>query len=334
MSFASFLHARSQPALGFSVRGPLAIVFRYLLPFLAGVLACAAFFVLDISEHDRAKKFLLLGAVLIVGWYALDQYDTNERMIAERHERERAEAALREIQNEFVRATRITTVAELMASIAHEVNQPLAAVVANGQAALNWLHHSPPALAEARESMAAVVVAGERAAQVLSRIRNLMTRTATLLTSIDVNELISDVMPLLRVGLEKHHIVVRCRLAAGLPPVSGDRIQLQQLVLNLINNAVDALAGVTDHARELGIETKSTADGHVTITVTDSGRGFADTDMEKPFQAFYSTKLDGMGMGLAICRTIVAAHRGSIRALPRIPHGAILEVDLPPRSAL
>jgi len=326
--------ARIFPAgSAFSLRRPLAVVFRYVLPFLAGVLVCAAFFVLEFSALDRAKTFLFFGAIVIVGWYALDQHDTNERMIAERHERERAEAALRETQNELLRATRITTVAELMASIAHEVNQPLAAVVANGQAALNWLHHSPPALAEAKESMEAVVVAGERAAQVLGRIRNLMTRGSPLLSSVDVNELINDAVSLVRVRLARLDIVVRSRLAPALPAVSGDRIQLQQLVLNLINNAVDAMAGVIERPRELVIETRSTDDGRVMVTVADSGRGFADIDMEKPFQPFYSTKQDGMGMGLAICRTIVASHGGSIRAKPGSPHGAVFEVDLPARSA-
>jgi C4-dicarboxylate-specific signal transduction histidine kinase len=323
----------SSAGSSFSLRRPLLLVFRYVLPFLAGVLVCTAFFVLEISDLDRAQKFLFFGMTLIVGWYALDQHDTNERMIAERHERERAEAALRETQTELLRATRITTVAELMASIAHEVNQPLAAVVANGQAALNWLQHSPPALAEAKESMTAVVVAGERAAQVLGRIRNLMTRGASLLTDVDVNELINEAVSLVQAQLTKMDIVVRIRFAAELPSVSGDRIQLQQLVLNLINNAGDAMADVTERPRKLAIETRFSDRGRVKITISDTGHGFADPNMEKLFQPFYSTKQDGMGMGLAICRTIVTSHGGSIRARSGLPHGAVFEVDLPARSA-
>jgi C4-dicarboxylate-specific signal transduction histidine kinase len=308
-----------------------ATLLRYALPVLAVTVTGGVIFLLEISKPERPKLFLFFGAIVMVAWYALDLQATNDKLVAERQDRERAEAALRETQNELVRAARITTAAELMASIAHEVNQPLAAVVANGQAALNWLQHSPPALEQTRDSIAAVVVAGERAAQVVGRIRHLMSKSAPILGSVDVNEVVADVITLMRAALTKRDIVVRCHLDPALPLILGDRIQLQQLIMNLFNNASDAMADVTDRIRELTVLTRTSEAGHVTVTVADSGRGFSAADATKLFQPFYTTKQDGMGMGLTICATIVASHGGRIQTSPRSPCGAIFQVDLPIR---
>jgi C4-dicarboxylate-specific signal transduction histidine kinase len=264
----------------------------------------------------------------------IDLQQSNDKLIAATTERALAEAALRETQNELARIARIMTVTELTASIAHEVNQPLAAVVANGEAALNWLKRSPPAICKAEESIAAIVLAGERASTVISRIRSLMTNGAPTLTTVDMNELISGVTTLVEASLVRRNIMVTCRLEPGPSPILGDRVQLQQLLLNLISNAADAMAHLSDRDRDLVIKTRRMTGDTMTITVEDTGHGLADVDTMKLFQPFYSTKQNGMGMGLSICRTIVDSHGGTIRAAPRSPHGAVFQVDLPLRTSV
>jgi C4-dicarboxylate-specific signal transduction histidine kinase len=258
-----------------------------------------------------------------------DLQQTNARLIAATAERAQAGAALRESQNELARVARIMTVGELTASIAHEINQPLAAVVANGLAALNWLQRTPPALAEVQDSVTATVAAGERAAQIISRIRSLMTRGSPVLTSVDINELVNNVLALAKAGFKTRDVVVECRLRPGLPLVLADRVQLQQVVLNLVNNAAEAMADVSTRTRDLVVCTDRTVDDGVAITVEDSGPGLSGADATKLFQPFYSTKQDGTGMGLSICRTIVELHGGTIAAASRSPYGAIFRVNLP-----
>jgi C4-dicarboxylate-specific signal transduction histidine kinase len=258
-----------------------------------------------------------------------DLRQANERLTEETAERIRVETALRDAQNDLARAARLTTVGELTASIAHEVNQPLAAVVANSEAALNWLKRSPPAIAEVKESIGAAITAGERAAAVIIRIRRLLTKGSPTLTTVDMNKLVPSMLALVQASLAKRNIVVTCRLDPEVPIKYGDRIQLQQVVLNLINNAADAMADVSDRKRELVIRTNRIGADRIKIAIEDTGRGFAESDVERLFQPFYSTKQDGMGIGLSICRTIVEAHGGTIKAKPNAPHGAILEVDLP-----
>lgn len=254
---------------------------------------------------------------------------SNERLLAATEERVRAENALRASQHELARAARIMTVGEFTASIAHEINQPLAAVVANGEAALNWARRSPPALAEVIASVAAIVAAGERAADVISRVRSLINKRPPVMTEIDINELIGSVLALTQTGFRLAEVkVVQC-LAPDLPSVRGDRIQLQQLLLNLFNNAVEAMAEVSGRPRVLTIVTVSMNGGAVAITVDDTGQGFAGADEAKIFEPFYSTKENGTGMGLAICQTIVQLHGGRIAVTARASHGLSLRVELP-----
>ena len=253
----------------------------------------------------------------------------NERLNAETAERVRMESALRQAQGEVARARRLITLAELSASIAHEINQPLAAVISNGAAAQNWLRRSPPALCKATESIRAVVTAAERAAEIVMRIRSLITKAIPRQASIEVNELVCEVLTLANADLAKRQIVTECRLALALPPVIGDRVQLQEMLLNVVNNASDAMAEVTDRKRELIMETGMHGDGAISVAVSDSGRGLCETDPSRIFQAFYSTKQGGMGIGLSVCRTIVEQHGGSIRAMTRQPHGMTLKIDLP-----
>ena len=308
---------------------PLGIVH---LPWLIAFVACAVA-TNAVSLKRRRMEAMLVQArdelEMRVRERTLDLQQANERLTEETTERLRAEAALRDAQNEFARAARIMTVGELTASIAHEVNQPLAAVIANSEAALNWLKRSPPALDEVKESIKAAVTAGERAAAVIKRIRRLMTKETPKPGSVDMNKLIPAVMTLVQTGLTNRNIAVTCHLEPHLPAIHGDRIQFQQLVLNLINNAADAMADVVDRKSELVISTARKGDNKIIVTVEDNGRGFADPDVAKIFQAFYSTKSDGMGMGLAICRTIVEAHGGTLQALPRSPHGAVFQLELP-----
>jgi C4-dicarboxylate-specific signal transduction histidine kinase len=259
----------------------------------------------------------------------LELRQLNVKLIEEMTERIRAEKALRQTQCELARASRIMTVAELTASIAHEINQPLAAVVSNGEAAQNWLRRSPPAIQEVTESVAAVVTAGVRSAEIITRIRRLITKAIPRQTTIEVNELVGQVLTLAHSDLTRRGIAIECRLAPALPPVTGDRVQLQQVLLNLVNNASDAMAEVLDRPRELIVETRACDEDTVSIVVTDSGHGLCIADTSRIFQPFYSTKQDGMGIGLSVCRTVIEAHGGSIRATKRQPYGAVLEVDLP-----
>lgn len=259
----------------------------------------------------------------------LDLQQSNDKLVAATAERVTAEAALRETQNELARVARIMTVTELTASIAHEVNQPLAAVVANGEAALNWLKRSPPDVPRAEESIAAVVFAGERASDVIGRIRSLMTNSAPTPTVIDINELVTSVVTLVQTSLEKRNTSLDCQLELDPPSLLGDRIQLQQLLLNLVSNAADALANVLDRDRKIAIRTRRGDGDTIVLTVEDNGLGLAGVDRAKLFQPFYSTKQNGMGMGLSICRTIVESHGGTISAAPRSPHGTVFQVELP-----
>ncbi|MBX9823645.1 MAG: DUF4118 domain-containing protein [Xanthobacteraceae bacterium] len=253
----------------------------------------------------------------------------HERLMTEMTQRVGAETALRQTQNELARASRLMTVAELTASIAHQINQPLAVVVANGEAAQNWLRRSPPVLPAAAVSIEAAVKEAVHAAEIIARIRGLITKSVPRQTSIAVNELVGEVLTFAGPDLAKRQIVTECRLAAALPPLVGDRVQLQQVLLNVVHNASDAMAEITDRKRELIIETDIQGDDTISIMISDSGYGISTVDPSRIFQPFYSTKEGGMGIGLSVCRTIVEQHGGSIRAMPRQPHGAILKIDLP-----
>lgn len=305
------------------------------IPWFVTFVACAIATNALSLQRRRAETLLLQASnelEIRVRERTLDLQETNQKLVAATAERTRAELALRDTQNELARAARIMTVGELTASIAHEINQPLAAVVSNGEAALNWLQRNPPALAEVKDSVAAIIAAGDRAAAVISRIRSLMTRGSPVLTSLDINELVTSVLELAKTGFKTRDVVIECHLESGLPPILGDRVQLQQLVLNLLNNGAEAMADVCDHTRRLVVRTERTADEGVAIMVEDSGRGLADADATKIFEPFYSTKQDGTGMGLSICRTIAELHGGKIAAASRSPSGTTFRVNLPARA--
>jgi PAS domain S-box-containing protein len=243
-------------------------------------------------------------------------------------ERKRAEEAWREVQMELAHANRIATMGQLTASIAHEVNQPIAAAATNAQAGLRWLGADPPDLEEARQAFGRIVDSAGRAGDVIDRIRAMIKKSPPRKDRLDLNDAVRDVIALTRSEVLKHGVSLQTQLADGLPSVAGDRVQLQQVVLNLIMNAIEAISGL-DEAREVRISTEMDASDCVLVTVRDRGPGLDPSYMERLFKAFYTTKPNGMGMGLAICRSIIEAHGGRLWASANEPRGAVFQFTLP-----
>jgi len=245
-----------------------------------------------------------------------------EEMLRDREQR------IRDAQLELARVTRVTTLGELTASIAHEINQPLAAIVADANASLNWLAPPDPDVARVRDSLDAIIKDGHRAGEVIQRIRQLTTKGETQKGTVDVNGVIRDVMPLLRSELQRHRVAAQADLAEALPSVLADPVQLQQVIINLLMNAVEAMATVEDRPRQLVIRSRVGAD-EVTVTVRDAGVGIDPGAVDQLFSAFFSTKPGGMGMGLSISRSIIEAHGGRFWATPNADHGASFHFTLP-----
>ena len=246
--------------------------------------------------------------------------------------RKRAEAELHEAQTNLARVTRVTALGELAASIAHEVNQPLAAVVTNAAACLRWLNRATPDLNEARGAVELIISDGNRAGEVIQRVRALVNKTTDQKAPLDVNEVINEVIGLVQHELQSHVISLQLDLTPGLPTVVADRIQLQQVILNLVVNGIEAMQPVTDRPRELVIRTRHDDAGQILVSVTDCGVGIATENAERLFDAFYSTKASGMGMGLSICRSIIEAHRGRLSVAGNTGHGAAFQFTLPLRE--
>jgi len=235
---------------------------------------------------------------------------------------------LREAQAELAHINRVTAMGQLAASISHEVMQPITAGINNAQAALQWLHAEPPNLEEVRQALSYAVEEGNRAVDVIGRIRALIKKAPPRKDAFDVNEAILGVVVLTRGEVVKNNISVQTRLTEGLPRVQGDKVQLQQVILNLVLNAVEAMASVREGPRELLISTGKDVSG-VLVAVRDSGPGLSPESSERPFEAFYTTKADGMGMGLSICRSIVEAHGGRIWASSDFGQGATFQFTVP-----
>jgi PAS domain S-box-containing protein len=229
-------------------------------------------------------------------------------------ERRRAEEALREVQAELAHVARVTTMGEMAASIAHEVNQPLSGVVINGNACLRWLAGSSPNLDEAREAVQRIIRDGKRASEVIARIRSLSKKNSAEKEPVDLNEAVEEVVAFAEGELRRTRVALRTALAGDLPHVMGDRVQLQQVVLNLVLNGIEAMSTVVDRPRELVIGTESDEAGHVRVGVRDAGIGLAPENMNQVFDAFYTTKRGGMGMGLSISRSIIETHGGRLWA--------------------
>jgi PAS domain S-box-containing protein len=244
-------------------------------------------------------------------------------------ERKRTEESLRQSQAELAHVTRVTTLGELTASIAHEINQPLAAIVADANASLNWLAAAPPDLDVVREALAAIVQDGHRAADVIQRIRQLASKTEPHKARLDVNNVIRDVVPLVRTAVLSHRVSLRVDLASALPPVLGDRVQLQQVLINLVMNGVEAMASVGARPPELVIRSRPHGGDQVLVDVQDAGVGIDPNTIDRLFHAFFTTKPGGLGMGLSISRSIIDAHGGRLWATPNPTHGATFHFALP-----
>ena len=240
-----------------------------------------------------------------------------------------AEEALQQAQAELAHVTRVATLGELAASIAHEVNQPLAAIVADAAASLNWLAPPRPDLERVREALEAIATDGHRAAEVIRRIRQLATKSAPRKDPVNVNDVVRDVLLLVRAELRHHDVSLVLQLAPELPAVFADRVQLQQVILNLVMNAIEAMGSVTGRSRELIIRAETHDRDHVRVTVQDTGVGIDPNTVDKLFGAFFTTKPGGMGMGLSISRSIVEAHGGRLWATSNETHGATFGVELP-----
>ena len=223
--------------------------------------------------------------------------------------------------------TRVTTMGEMTASIAHEVNQPLAAIVASGNAGLRWLANATPNLEEAKSAFTRVVRDGHRASEVISTIRAMFKKDSQARRPVDINQLVQEVLALLNGPIANNDIIVRASLAELAPVAPGDPVQLQQVTLNLITNAIEAMTNVADRDRVLRISTLAQG-SEVLLDISDSGHGIDPQHMERIFEAFYSTKTHGMGMGLSICRSIVLAHGGRLSASRGSPHGSVFHVVL------
>jgi PAS domain S-box-containing protein len=244
-------------------------------------------------------------------------------------ERRKAEDALRKMQAELAHVTRVLTMGELASSIAHEVNQPLTAVVTNGDASLRWLSCAPPDLDEARQAVERMIRAGKQASEVIGRIRAFLKKTVPAKVQLDINELIREVVALARGEAARHQVLPQIQLATDLPPVLGDRVQLQQVVLNLVMNGIEAMTAVSDRPRQLLISSDRSEPGKVQVVVKDCGIGLDLQSKDRLFDAFYTTKPEGMGMGLSISRSIVEAHGGRLWAAPNTGPGATFQFTLP-----
>jgi len=254
-------------------------------------------------------------AVLVIG------RDLTEHMLASE--------ALHQAQAELAHVTRVTTLGELAASIAHEVNQPLAAIVADANASLNWLAGATPELEMVRDALDAIVKDGLRAADVIQRIRQLATKTDPRRATVDINDVIRDVAALVRTEVLRHQVSLRVELAPAMPLVLADRVQLQQVIINFVMNGIEAMASVEDRPRELVVRSGPHDGDDVLVAVQDAGVGIDPKNVDQLFSAFFTTKPGGMGMGLSISRSIIEGHGGRLWATPNPNHGVTFHFALP-----
>jgi PAS domain S-box-containing protein len=272
----------------------------------------------------RTGKFRQDGKVL----YLALARDISERKLAQETLRAK-DSALETARTELARVSRLTTLGELTTSIAHEVSQPLGAMVASAGACSRWLGASPPAIAEARATLDNIVADGKRAREVIARIRALAKRQPPRRDRLAINHEIAEVLALMENRVRSNHVVLRTDLQGTLPHVIGDRVQMQQVLVNLIVNAVEAMSAVHDRSRELTIVSRRDGTDTVLVEVRDCGSGLDPQRAEQLFEAFYTTKAEGIGIGLSISRSIIEAHGGRLWAGANAPHGAIFRFSLP-----
>lgn len=300
----------------------------YLAQFsLPGLLTC--WFVKKRKEAEQALKDARDQLDVKVQQRTIELQRTNEQLTSEIAERHRTEEAFQQTQSDLAHLNRITTMSALATSIAHEVNQPLAAIVTTGDACLRWLGGDSPNVDRAKDSITRIIREGTRAGEVVRRIRSLSTKTTSHKSTVDVNELILEVVALLKPELNKHHINLVVELKENLPPIVGDRVQLQQVVLNLMVNGIEAMNDIDQESRSLLVRSEVLPAGRLLVSIHDTGRGFDASQAEQLFETFFTTKPDGVGMGLSIGRTIVEAHGGKLSATANRDRGATFQFDLP-----
>jgi len=255
--------------------------------------------------------------------------NANEALLKQMDEQRRTEETLQATRAELARAARITTIGELTASIAHEVNQPLAAVVANADACVAWLSREHPDLAEARAAAERATEGATRASDVIARIRSLITKATPEKSPVQVNRVIEQTAILAEGQAARNHVAIELELSPDSPIVLGDSIQLQQVILNLVMNGIDAMTTVADRPRTLTLRSESQSSGHVRVLVQDSGIGLTDEVKNRLFEPFFTTRSKGMGMGLSISRSIIEAHGGRLWAASNGSGGATFQFTLP-----
>jgi PAS domain S-box-containing protein len=289
----------------------------------------------DITERKQAEEALRRSREeleLRVQERTAELRQINEQLETEITDRKAAERVLFQTQLELARAVRVMTTGELAASIAHELNQPLTGVVTNGNACLRWLAAQPANLDEAREAVGRIIRDGNRASDVLARVRALMKKGEPVKESLEINSVVEEILALTEGEAHGNEVVLQTDLAANLPPVAGDRVQLQQVVLNLIMNAIEAMSAVKDRARILRIRTAPQSPNSVLLAVQDSGIGLDPAQLERIFDAFYTTKQGGMGIGLSVSRSIIEAHGGRLWAALNEGPGLTFRFDSPIRG--
>jgi C4-dicarboxylate-specific signal transduction histidine kinase len=242
---------------------------------------------------------------------------------------QQAKSALQDAQADLAHMARLTTLGELSASLAHEINQPLAAIALSAASGIHWLNRDHPDLDSAKAALLRIEQDGRRVSAIIRGLLALARKSGPQLASLDIRDVIAEVLTLTRGELQQHGVVLHTDLSAGRQPVLGDRVQLQQLLLNLIVNGIQGMAEVADRSRELTLSVAIAEPGHIQVSVADTGPGLDPTIAPRIFAPFFTTKSDGLGMGLSISRSIIEAHGGKLWACPHAPHGAEFHFTLP-----
>jgi C4-dicarboxylate-specific signal transduction histidine kinase len=290
-------------------------------------------FVSGTLGEDLAVEALKIGATDYVLKTRLSRLGPSAgralREAEERAERKKAEEALRKMHADLAHATRVAILGELTATIAHEVNQPLAAVVSSGNACLRWLASEPPNIENAKQSVDRIIRDAHRASEVIGRVRSLAKKTPPEKQWLNINDAVRETLSLTRMEAAEHGASLRSQLSDDVPPVWADRIEVQQVILNLIINGIEAISAEGNERRDVLVTTKKDKPDDILLTVCDTGTGLDPAKLEHIFDAFYSTKREGMGLGLAVSRSIIEAHGGRLWASQNEPHGAIFQFTLP-----
>jgi PAS domain S-box-containing protein len=282
----------------------------------------------NVFEKEYLRKDGSRVPILLGGATFGENQDQGVAFVLDLTERKRVEGAYRQVQMQLEHANRVATIGQLTASIAHEVKQPIAGLVASGQAALRWLNNKPD-LEAARRSIERMIRDGKRSGDIIDRLRDLVKKAAPRNDSLSINEVIREVIALTSTEVARNGVSVETELAESLPLVQGDRVQLQQVILNLVINAVEAMAGVVEGPKNLLVSTSKAGGEAILVAVRDSGPGLGSVNTEQVFEPFYTTKPDGIGMGLSICRSIIEAHGGQLTATANSPRGVVFQFTVP-----